>query len=263
MHEGQDTQQDTEQAKSFWGKAVQRFSVAWLCSMFFHVALLVGLAVVTLTQLNKDEAISLAASEVSHKVEETIEIPLDFQEDEVEEPVENLQELTEDAWEDSLKASDVVAEFSDEIVSEDFGELSADFGIGEAVGTGTNGEGLKKSSKSKFFQGGEKAKTIVYVVDNSNSMTGRNISRPGFGRMETALIELAKSVNSLDETQQFYVVFYSDTAYGLFHPRTVSNYVYATPQNKQLVNAWLDTVCLLYTSPSPRDATLSRMPSSA
>ena len=25
----------------------------------------------------------------------------------------------------------------------------------------------------------------------------------------------------------------------------------------------LDTVCLLYTSPSPRDATLSRMPSSA
>ena len=28
-------------------------------------------------------------------------------------------------------------------------------------------------------------------------------------------------------------------------------------------NAWLDTTCLLYTSPSPRDATLSRMPSSA
>ena len=28
-------------------------------------------------------------------------------------------------------------------------------------------------------------------------------------------------------------------------------------------NGVVDTVCLLYTSPSPRDATLSRMPSSA
>ena len=28
-------------------------------------------------------------------------------------------------------------------------------------------------------------------------------------------------------------------------------------------NKWRDTTCLLYTSPSPRDATLSRMPSSA
>ena len=29
------------------------------------------------------------------------------------------------------------------------------------------------------------------------------------------------------------------------------------------VNKYLNEVCLLYTSPSPRDATLSRMPSSA
>ena len=32
---------------------------------------------------------------------------------------------------------------------------------------------------------------------------------------------------------------------------------------KQIKNLIIDTVCLLYTSPSPRDATLSRMPSSA
>ena len=31
----------------------------------------------------------------------------------------------------------------------------------------------------------------------------------------------------------------------------------------QLINTRLNTYCLLYTSPSPRDATLSRMPSSA
>ena len=33
--------------------------------------------------------------------------------------------------------------------------------------------------------------------------------------------------------------------------------------NKFFVGAALNTNCLLYTSPSPRDATLSRMPSSA
>ena len=36
-------------------------------------------------------------------------------------------------------------------------------------------------------------------------------------------------------------------------------------QEQQIMNDMLDTMydCLLYTSPSPRDATLSRMPSSA
>ena len=36
----------------------------------------------------------------------------------------------------------------------------------------------------------------------------------------------------------------------------------ATLENKEL-HCQLETACLLYTSPSPRDATLSRMPSSA
>ena len=36
---------------------------------------------------------------------------------------------------------------------------------------------------------------------------------------------------------------------------------YVAPLNQRLINENYD--CLLYTSPSPRDATLSRMPSSA
>ena len=36
-----------------------------------------------------------------------------------------------------------------------------------------------------------------------------------------------------------------------------------TAKQKQLPKALQDKICLLYTSPSPRDATLSRMPSSA
>ena len=36
-----------------------------------------------------------------------------------------------------------------------------------------------------------------------------------------------------------------------------------TEENRQAYRGMLFTTCLLYTSPSPRDATLSRMPSSA
>ena len=36
-----------------------------------------------------------------------------------------------------------------------------------------------------------------------------------------------------------------------------------TLKTSQFYNAIQDIICLLYTSPSPRDATLSRMPSSA
>ena len=35
------------------------------------------------------------------------------------------------------------------------------------------------------------------------------------------------------------------------------------PYTEKKAEEWLHNICLLYTSPSPRDATLSRMPSSA
>ena len=38
---------------------------------------------------------------------------------------------------------------------------------------------------------------------------------------------------------------------------------YVFPSTAQIVRVASDSACLLYTSPSPRDATLSRMPSSA
>ena len=36
-----------------------------------------------------------------------------------------------------------------------------------------------------------------------------------------------------------------------------------SPENPKMLKKFLYCTCLLYTSPSPRDATLSRMPSSA
>ena len=47
--------------------------------------------------------------------------------------------------------------------------------------------------------------------------------------------------------------------------QSISFLAYLAEENKDIVLTWLFElkVCLLYTSPSPRDATLSRMPSSA
>ena len=42
-----------------------------------------------------------------------------------------------------------------------------------------------------------------------------------------------------------------------------TNNIFAPSNGRPIMSPSQDTVCLLYTSPSPRDATLSRMPSSA
>ena len=53
-----------------------------------------------------------------------------------------------------------------------------------------------------------------------------------------------RAVNELNKRQKFYVIFYSDTAYPLFHPYAPKTLVPATPQNKQLLVKWLQTVPL-------------------
>lgn len=99
-------------------------------------------------------------------------------------------------------------------------------------GTG-NGRAMKKAS---FFGKRVSAVEYVFVIDNSNSMTG--------GRFETALNELLIAVNQLTPRQRFYVIFYSDTAYPMFHPKPATQLLPATPRNKAALRAWLDTVQL-------------------
>ena len=103
---------------------------------------------------------------------------------------------------------------------------SADSGKGEA-------KSLKQSS---FFGNKVTAVNYVYVIDNSNSMTG--------GRFETALNELMISVSQLTPRQRFYVIFYSDMAYPMFHPQPARQLLPATPRNKEMLRRWLGTVQL-------------------
>jgi hypothetical protein len=87
---------------------------------------------------------------------------------------------------------------------------------------------------SSFFGTRVQADRIVFLVDNSNSMDE--------GRFETALLEIGRSVQQLSAKQSFYVIFYSDDVYPMFHPDTVSDLVPATRENKQRLLAWLRSV---------------------
>jgi hypothetical protein len=104
------------------------------------------------------------------------------------------------------------------------------------VRTPGKGDGLGKAGmgKVKFFGQSTSGQRFVFVIDNSGSMTK--------GRFETALYELHMAVEQMQPNQMFYVIFFSDTAYSLFHPEPVPTFVPATSPNKYKLGLWLKTV---------------------
>jgi hypothetical protein len=92
----------------------------------------------------------------------------------------------------------------------------------------------KTLKKPTIFGSKFTAINYVFVIDNSNSMTR--------GRFETALQQLMLTAAQLTPKQRFYVIFYSDTAYPMMHPRPVLGLVPATQQNKLALAGWLNTV---------------------
>jgi hypothetical protein len=108
----------------------------------------------------------------------------------------------------------------------DWAELGREFGQGDK-GIGKDGLGPPVS----FFGVKTVGNRFMFVVDNSNSMTK--------GRFETAITELYKAIYKLNANQEFYIIFYSDTAYPLFYPYTAKTWVKATAQNKAKLRTWL------------------------
>ena len=66
---------------------------------------------------------------------------------------------------------------------------------------------------------------------------------------------------------QLYIVFYVLPDYGIFFEAFTCGVlvlgIHFSTYTSEVFRAGIDNVCLLYTSPSPRDRTRSRMPSSA
>jgi hypothetical protein len=130
-------------------------------------------------------------------------------------------------------------------------EIGSLFG-GEGNGMADIGEGLKAAAA--FFGAKSSGDEFVFVVDNSNSMTR--------GRFETAMLELMRTVNAMSPRQKFYVIFFSDTAYRMFHPEPAPSLIPATQENKLRLQRWLGTVqlCLRTDGEAAMQAALSLNP---
>lgn len=85
-----------------------------------------------------------------------------------------------------------------------------------------------------FFGRPGTAGSVCFLCDNSNSYRDG-----GFHRV---LEEIARAIDGLGPGQSFSVIFFSDTAYPLFHPEPAAGLVAATPENKRRARQWLGTV---------------------
>jgi hypothetical protein len=110
-------------------------------------------------------------------------------------------------------------------------------GGGDGKGRGTGG-GRKGGpvGAAMFFGTKAKGDRFVFVVDNSSSMKN--------GRLEMALAELVKTVESLTPKQSFYVVFVSDQTYPMFYPQIEQALIPATSLNKKRLVEWLPKAIL-------------------
>jgi von Willebrand factor type A domain len=193
-------------------------------SILVHIAVVLLLASFVLMD-KKPEVLGLVAT-VSNTDDVVDDVVIEVTPVEIFEPTEVVEPEAE------AEASEVPMELSAEAP-----DLSGDF-AGAAIQAPAKPQ-VKPSSKPMkptIFGSKLAATNYVFVIDNSNSMTG--------GRFETALHELMLTVNQLTPKQRFYIIFYSDTAYPMMHPKAVLKLVPATEVNKKHLFEWLQTVPL-------------------
>lgn len=219
------------------------FVVPVLFSLIMHVASLLGLALVVVPGEGGTAAVAITSSMSSDApVEEFTPVQIDPPEKVVEFEQPTVDVPAVDAAPISVGdvgSNDAVPDVGDLAGAEAVGTGIADLaGMDFRPGRGRGGDGDGSAMGAVFFGKKVKGGRFVFVVDNSASMNS--------GKMETALYELSKSVEGMAPNQQFYVLFFSDTDYGLFHPQTAPGLMPATPENKQRLASWLATVEMCY-----------------
>jgi hypothetical protein len=120
-------------------------------------------------------------------------------------------------------------------------DMLADVGgtgdFGDEAGGSARGGGPARGGQpggGSFFGRQGQGQTVCFICDNSNSYRD--------GGFHTVLDELARAVESLRPEQSFFVIFFSDDAYPMFHPERVDGLQPASPDNKRRLRAWLATV---------------------
>jgi hypothetical protein len=211
-------------------------------SLLLHLFLLVLLSFYSLASLQKEPELELLSSVAP--MEEVVE----FSEIEID-PTDNLEELSDELEPDSFETDNLKSgqsSFSELSAKSSFAEVAMGPGmVTDGLGDlgeifGNDGQGLsdlgtgKGKGSASFFGSRTQARRIVYLIDNTGSMT--------HGGLETVIVELLKSINTLKKNQQFYILFFSDQVYPLFFPQSSTEYIRPTEKSLQNIRNWLDTV---------------------
>ena len=197
-------------------------------SIVVHVAVFLLLASLVLVSEEEPEVMLTASTVTSDVVQEIIIEP---------EPLEITEPTETEESEAPPEAAEIETPMTEAVTPDFLAAVSGDAIKPPAMPAKETGDGKEMPTKKSAVFGTKRSATdYVFVIDNSNSMTK--------GRFETALNELAVAINDLTPKQRFYVIFYSDTAYPMMHPRPVTQMVPATSSNKQQLYYWLQSVQL-------------------
>lgn len=224
-----------------------RLTGAVAASSIVHLLVLVGLACFVVTLDAEPVRVALTLGEVSGPDTPCDEAaPLDMsvaevpeqQVDEVppdvppEEPslAEDLRSMLESQAPDAAMTEALTADVLAGVVAALPGGGGEEDG---AAGPRRGGADAPRTSATFFGRQGT-AGSVCFLCDNSNSYRD--------GAFHRVLDEIARAVDGLSPEQTFFVIFFSDAAYPLFHPSAVEAPQAATPENKRRVREWLGTV---------------------
>ena len=133
--------------------------------------------------------------------------------------------------------------------SADFQGMLAEIGRAGATAGGRAGRQRGQSAagdNATFFGRTGEGRSVCFLCDNSNSHST--------GGFHVVLEEVARAVDALPADRSFFVVFFSDDAYPLFHPDHADALVPATPDNKRRLRSWLATVEMCRGGPGIHEA---------
>jgi hypothetical protein len=217
-------------------KRPRRMLPPWVVSLLAHVAMIGTLSSIGITTLSEQFDFTLELDAAPPLVDETT-----LQDVEVT-PLDDLDTLAGQLPEE-LTVPTFAEALGEELAQSDQTQALAlaEQGFGDAAALfGSGGRGLTEMVPDRdkltatFFGTKVEGRRIVYVLDNSGGMRQ--------GEFEMLVDELLRSVESLSDKQQFYVIFYSDTLYPLFYPRPVRRFVSADDRFKHRLREWLDSV---------------------
>lgn len=217
-------------------KRGRRLIPAWAVSMLAHVAMLGVLSSIGFTNLKEQFDFTLELDSPAPLMDETILPDVELT------PLDDLDTLAGQLAEE-FTAPTIADTLGEELAQADQTQTLAlaEQGLGDAAalfGGGARGLAEMVPDRGKltatFFGTKVEGRRIVYVLDNSGGMRQ--------GEFEMLVEELLRSVESLSDKQQFYVIFYSDMLYPLFYPRPVRRFVPADDRFKHRLREWLESV---------------------